>query len=136
MAAHATAPYGLVVGVGVAVGVAVGVPVGVGVSVGLGEPVGEGEVALGEGVGDDDVALGVGVGEDVVGLGDAVGRFAGAVNCCTGDPLRAAPMKAVQTRVGNEPPVTEFIPPTPESVIGLPLASSFTNITAAARSGV
>ena len=45
-------------------------------------------------------------------------------------------MKAVQMRAGNDPPVTEFIPPTPESETGLPFASSLTNITAAARSGV
>ena len=75
---------------------------------------------------------------EAVGVADglSVGIDEGVSNCDTGVPSSAPFMNAVQMRVGKDPPVTEFIPPTPESVIGLPFASSFTNITAAARSGV
>ena len=121
------------------VAVADGDPVDVGDGDPLGDPDGDpdGEPdgdPVGEADGD---ALGETVGE-TVGLadGESAGIDAGVSNVDTGVPSRAAFMNAVQMRVGNEPPVTEFIPPTPERVIGFPLASSLTNMTAAARSGV
>jgi hypothetical protein len=119
--------------VALAVGVGVLVGVGVRVSVGVGEAVGV-SVGVGVGVG---VPVGVGVGVAVsVGVGVAVGSDDGRTNFDTGVPSSAAFMKAVQMRAGNEPPVTEFMPPTPESDTGLPSAPSLTNITATARSGV
>ncbi len=103
---------------------------GVPLSVGLGE-----ELGLDDGLGDSEVALGLAVGLGVT-VGVAVGSVVGSVNCCTGEPSSAAFMKAVQMRVGNEPPVTEFMPPVPDSETGFPSAPSLTNMTAAARSGV
>ena len=132
-------------------GVDVGVPFDDGDAVPEGDVVDEPVGEL-DGDGDDDVdvvPLGLALGEaegevlgdvvgDAVGLadGESVGIDDGVSKCDTGVPSSAPFMNAAQMRVGNEPPVTEFMPPTPDSVMGLPLASSFTNITAAARSGV
>ena len=78
----------------------------------------------------DDVAVSVGVGlGDRVGVGDVVVTLGenvfvgvdvayGSVKSITSVPSSAPDIYEVQIRAGNDPPVTEFIPPVPAKLTG------------------